>query len=297
MAWCAVTTKSAVADFYRAAQAWFAQGEDAKARDACEKALKLADELRPLPAEMGDALHLLGACHLRLKAYALAIKCFERAMLVKQMASTDEDQTASMAATLLALGGAHLQTGSPVKAARCLQTVVATLEELGDAADELMLASAYQSLAGSYRAAGQHGQALQCYNLCLELREAKLGAEHAQLIPVLNNLGAQAQQLLRYKEAAGFYRRALSLERQSLGTEHIATATTLANLGSVLAKLKEHADAVTCLRRALEIQRAELGEDDPTLATTLHNLGNALASCGHVDEGERYMKRDFGDCA
>ncbi|CAE6915519.1 unnamed protein product [Symbiodinium natans] len=282
--WFKATTKGAVVDFYNAAKVWFAQGEDAKARDACEKALKLADELRPPPAEMGDTLHLLGAYHLRAKSFAMAIKCFERAMLVKQMTLAEEDQTASMAATLLALGGAHLQSGAPVTAARCLQTAVATLEELGDDTDELMLASAYQALAGSYRAAGQHGQALQCYNLCLELREAKLGPEDPQLIPVLNNLGAQAQQLLRHKEAADFYRRALSLERKSLGTEHVATATTLANLGTVFAQLSEHGEAVTCLSQAYEIQRAELGENHPTLATTLHNLGNALASCSYGDK-------------
>ncbi|CAE7330752.1 unnamed protein product, partial [Symbiodinium pilosum] len=107
-----------------------------------EKALKLADAIRPPPAEMGDALHLLGACHLRMRSFATAIKCFERAMLVKQMASTSEghgDQTVTVASSLLALGSAHLQSGSAVTAARCLQTVVATLEELGDEADELML--------------------------------------------------------------------------------------------------------------------------------------------------------------
>eukprot|EP00435_Cladocopium_sp_Y103_P047208 s212_g13.t2 len=108
------SNKTAVVEFYHAAKAWFLQGHDDKARETCEKALKVGDELRPLPVEMGDALHLLGAIHLRQKSLPLAIKCFERALVVKKVFENEEvrpesvEDWCSLMPNLLEADGWHL---------------------------------------------------------------------------------------------------------------------------------------------------------------------------------------------
>lgn len=275
--WFHASNKTAVVEFYHAAKAWFLQGQDDKARETCEKALKLGDELRPLSVEMGDALHLLGAIHLRQKSLPLAVKCFERALVIKKVFGNEEEPSDSQISTLLALGGAQLQSGKASDALGCFQIVSNALEERED--QTVMQANVYHKLGAAHRALGQHGQALQCYQLCLELRETALGHEDLQLISPLNNLGAEAQQLLKYHEAQHFYLRALALEKKHLGARHLTTATTLGNLGAVYVQLKEP-QAVPCLQGALEVQKKELGLCHPSVASTMHNLGNALASTG-----------------
>ena len=277
--WFHASNKTAMVELYRAAKAWFLQGEYYKAQENCEKALKLGDQLRPVPLEMGDALHLLGAIHLKQKTMALAIKCFERALVIKKVFDNEEEPSDSQLSTLMALGSAQLQLGRAAEALGCFQIAVNAFE----ARDEqtLMQANLYHKLGAAHRALGQHGQALQCYQLCLKLREVALGSEDLQLISPLNNLGAEAQQLLKYEEAKGFYLRALALEKKHLGARHLTTATTLGNLGAVYVQLKEAAGAVQCLQGALEVQKKELGNSHPTVASTMHNLGNALASLGH----------------
>ncbi|CAJ1345751.1 unnamed protein product, partial [Effrenium voratum] len=276
--WFHATAKAAVVDFYHAAKAWYLQGKDHEALAACEKAVKLADAQSPRPREMADALHLLGAIHLRGKQPALAVKCLERALGVKQMLepeSLEANPSSWQLGSYLALGSAHLQAGAPKAAAESLELVVKTLQERKG--DSSILASAQHSLGSAYRALGQHDQSMQCYQLCLELRESQ--GDGPQLVSVLNNLGAQAQQLSRFQEAAAFYRRALELERKHLGVEHPASAATLGNLGIVLGQLKDHQGAVRCLEEALQVQEKELGSH-PSVACTLHNLGNAFAASG-----------------
>eukprot|EP00931_Biecheleriopsis_adriatica_P037374 TRINITY_DN21430_c0_g2_i2.p1 TRINITY_DN21430_c0_g2~~TRINITY_DN21430_c0_g2_i2.p1 ORF type:complete len:694 (+),score=154.06 TRINITY_DN21430_c0_g2_i2:69-2150(+) len=268
---------------YRSARAHFGNGEDLQALHCCEKALIVADGLVPRPKEMGDALQLLGALHLRRKSPALAVKCLERALVVRKMLAPRE--VVALAVTLLSLGSAHSEAGSHRDSLRCHQLAVATFEEHEQGSPAL--ASAYHGLAHAYRALGQHEQALQKYKRCLTLREAKLGPDHALLVPVLNNLGAASQQLTLHREAVRYYQRAVALETKHYGAEHPSTASTLANLGAAHAQLKEHKVAVTCLTRALEVQEGKLGKSDASVASTLHNLGNAFAAAGQGSEAAK----------
>ncbi|CAK9013585.1 unnamed protein product [Durusdinium trenchii] len=139
-----------MADAYAAAKAWFIRGDDVKAQELCEKALKLADELRPIPREMGNALHLLGAIHLRRQSPDLALTCFERAVVIKKFFEGSEEPSESQISTWLALGSAQLQAGRPADAAGCLQQVVDAMEERDE--EKPVLANAYHSLGAAYRA-------------------------------------------------------------------------------------------------------------------------------------------------
>eukprot|EP00913_Durusdinium_trenchii_P014348 g13458.t1 len=151
-----------MADAYAAAKAWFIRGDDVKAQELCEKALKLADELRPIPREMGNALHLLGAIHLRRQSPDLALTCFERAVVIKKFFEGSEERgsgatdivhpepSESQISTWLALGSAQLQAGRPADAAGCLQQVVDAMEERDE--EKPVLANAYHSLGAAYRA-------------------------------------------------------------------------------------------------------------------------------------------------
>eukprot|EP00930_Biecheleria_cincta_P100281 TRINITY_DN9190_c0_g1_i1.p1 TRINITY_DN9190_c0_g1~~TRINITY_DN9190_c0_g1_i1.p1 ORF type:complete len:715 (-),score=120.22 TRINITY_DN9190_c0_g1_i1:406-2550(-) len=275
--WFRLKGEAAFQALYKSARELFAKGQDIKALQKCEEALTIADGLSPRPAEIGDALHLLGALHLRRKTPAVAVKCLERALVIRKMMAPTKE--VAILSTLFALGSAYVQTGSLSEASRCLQLAVAGFEQCSQ--EMAALASALHALAGVHRMLGEHEQALHCYERCLAVREEVLGADHLTLVATLNNLGAAAQHLSRHREAVRYYHRALVLETKHYGKEHFTAAATLGNLGAAHGQLKEHKCAVDCLARALQIQEKHFGREHLSVATTLHNLGNSLAAAGH----------------
>lgn len=275
--WFRLKGQAAFEALYKSARDLFANGQDIEALKECEEALTIADGLSPRPAEIGDALHLLGALHLRRKTPAVAVKCLERALVMRKMMAPTKE--AAISSTLFALGSAHTQTGSQSDALRCLQLAVAGFEQCYH--EKAALASALHALAGVHRMLGEHGQALQSYERCLAMREETLGEDHLTLVATLNNLGATAQQMSRHREAVRYYQRALVVETKHYGQEHFTAAATLGNLGAAHGQLKEHKCAMDCMTRALKIQEKQFGTEHTSVATTLHNLGNSLAAAGH----------------
>merc|ERR1719253_1231222 len=97
---------------------------------------------------MGDALNLLGALHLQCNAPALAIKCLERALLLREKALGGED--VSLAATCSTLGSAYHAKGAQAEALRCHERACSILEAAAGPNDP-SLASALYSLGGVHR--------------------------------------------------------------------------------------------------------------------------------------------------
>jgi hypothetical protein len=107
--------REATLRLYQAARNAFCAGEDLKAMQQCERALTMADRLHPRPREMGDALNLLGALHLKRNAPSLAVKCLERALTLRD-AHTEGPAESYMAATMRTLGTAQQALGNHAEA-------------------------------------------------------------------------------------------------------------------------------------------------------------------------------------
>lgn len=274
---------------YKAARDHFRAKEDLSALQKCEEAVTIADALTPRPREMGDILNLMGALHLRRNSPGLAVKCLERALLVRERTASSS-QDLGMAATLSTLGSAHQAQGAFVEALRCHERACSILEVTVGNSDPAY-ASALQSLGSVHRMLGNHADARAHFESALAVREKTLGPEHHANATTLNNLGATLQSLLDDRGAIRCYQRALAIEVKAYGRAHVTTAATLSNLGSAHGRLGEHQCAIDCHNRALTIQEDILGREHPSVAATLHNLGNALVASGNGQDAARCLWR------
>lgn len=143
--------REGVARLYKAARDSFCGGDDLKALQSCEEAVTMADALVPRPREMGDVLNLMGAIHLRRQSPTVAVKCLERALLVReQTAGSEEDP--GIAATLNTLGSAHQALGAHGEARRCHERACVILKAGAGSSPSPNVASCLQSLGGVHRA-------------------------------------------------------------------------------------------------------------------------------------------------
>lgn len=281
--------RDGVASLYKAARDLYRAGDDAKALQSCEEAATIADVLVPRPREMGDVLNLMGALHLRRRNPTIAVKCLERALLLrKQMAGGAEDL--GMAATLSTLGNAHQALSGHAEARRCYEHACSILKSVSGDCDPAV-ASCLQSLGGVHRALGSLCDAKHCLEEALSIRDKLLGADDPLTAGTLNNLGAVLQGLSDDRGAIRCYQRALQIQMKVHGRSHPMVAATLSNLGSAHARLSEPQCAVDCHQRALNIQETHLGPEDVGVASSLHNLGNALALAGSGGDAARCLWR------
>lgn len=284
--------REALVSLYQSARAAYVAGEVLRAMQLCEQALAIADTIVPRAKETGDVLNLLGALHLQRKTPTLAVKCLEKALVMRMQFSTSMGDQ-GIASTLSTLGNAHLALGEHQAAHKCFERALDVLEK-AQGVPEPVLATALHSLGGTNRALGRHEEARDCFQKALVLRDACLGTEHPLNAATHNNLGAALQQLNRNREAVGHYQKALSIQWKHYGREHATTAATLNNLGAAHMALKEHQVAVDCHGRALTIQEQTVGNEHADVATTMHNLGNALAAAGRGQDAARCHWRALG---
>lgn len=281
--------REGVARLYKAARDSYCAGDDHRALQRCEEAVTMADAIVPRPRETGDVLNLMGAIHLRRQKPAIAVKCLQRALLVReQMAAGEQDL--SVAATLNTLGSAHQARGAHNEAVACHERACSMLKALAGTSDPAV-ASSLQSLGGLHRALGRLGDSRKCFEEALAIREQVLGADDPLIAGTLNNLGAVLQGLSDERGAIRCYQKSLAILMRSHGRDHPAVAATLGNLGSAHGRLGEHQWAVDCHQRALSIQESRLGPEETGVATSLHNLGNALALSGKGSDAARCLWR------
>jgi len=281
--------REGVARLYKAARDSFGAGEDLKALQRCEVAVVMADSLAPRPREMGDVLNLMGAVHLRRKSPSVAVKCLERALLVREQLACGEDDL-GMAATLNTLGNAQQALGAHGASLRCHKRACSILKAVLGPSDPAV-ASCLQSLGGIHRALGSLDDARTSFEEALAIREQVLGADDLLIAATLNNLGAVLQGLTDDRRAIQCYQKALAIHMRVQGRDHPTVAAILSNLGSAHGRLGEHQSALDCHERALSIQERRLGPEDVAVASSLHNLGNALALAGKGSDAARCLWR------
>lgn len=275
---------------YKAARDLFRAGQDARALQKCEEGVVLADALVPKPREMGDLLNLMGALHLRRQNPTLAVKCLERAFVLREHFSAGGQEDLGLAATLSTLASAHQALGSLIEALNCHERSYAILKANSKPNDPT-LASCLHNLGGVHRALGNLSDARKCYEEALAIREEVLSPDDVLTAATLNNLGAVLQVLSDDRGAIRCYQKSLNIQIRVHGSDHPLTVATLGNLGSAHGKLSEHQCAIDCHQRALSVQEKHFGAEDPNVATTLHNLGNALALAGRGGDAARCLWR------
>jgi tetratricopeptide (TPR) repeat protein/aminoglycoside phosphotransferase (APT) family kinase protein len=133
-------------------------------------------------------------------------------------------------------------------------------------------------------------EALAAYERALELWEAGLGDDHADLAIALGNIGRAREKLDDLDGAIQAQQRSLALREKHLGADHPHVSGSLHDLGVVLRKRNRLDEAQAAQRRALEIRKASLGADHPQYADTAAELGRTLLAAGQRDEAAQMFR-------
>ncbi len=111
----------------------------------------------------------------------------------------------------------------------------------------------------------------------LELRRGHLGADHADTLEAMKQVGWLCAYQGNYDEAEHHHRQVLDGLRRVGGKEHRGTLQQLHNLAWVLAERHQHERAEPLFREGLAVQLRVLGEEDPDTLATMDKLAQVLS--------------------
>jgi serine/threonine protein kinase/tetratricopeptide (TPR) repeat protein len=133
-----------------------------------------------------------------------------------------------------------------------------------------------------YENLGLYAPAEPLLREALEIRESRLGPDHAEVAASLRGLGGLYDARGDLESCRRVTERALRIDMQNLGPDHPVVATDLHNLGKVLGLMGQLPAAREHFERAAQMREAALGAVHPELALTLHGLADVLKKSGEL---------------
>ncbi len=146
-------------------------------------------------------------------------------------------------------------------------------------------------IGGAYHGLSLEAKARPLLERAVEIRRARLGADHPELAESLHKLGQVHYFLGHYDEARPLLDEALRIREATLGPVHADVGATLNALGLLERRLGQPAEARTLLERALAIREQTLGPWDEQTAIDLNNLGLVYQSLGDLQLARRSFER------
>jgi TonB family protein len=137
---------------------------------------------------------------------------------------------------------------------------------------------------------GNDAEAVECLRKALEIADRTVGADHPDLIILLNDLSRIYLRQSAYAAAEPLLLRLLEMKR-SKGEDHPEVATVLASLATVRQGLGRHESAEQLWRRVLEIRERTLAPNHFAIATALEHFGEACSARGKIREALAAFQR------
>jgi len=119
----------------------------------------------------------------------------------------------------------------------------------------------------------KYDEALPLAKRALELREAALGRNHEDLIPLLLNLGELYKATEKLSDAHSSFERALQISEKAFGADDLRVARILDRLAYVTYAQRDERKAESLFARSLAIKEKAVGLESPDLAQTAFALG------------------------
>ncbi|MCH8141513.1 MAG: tetratricopeptide repeat protein, partial [Proteobacteria bacterium] len=163
------------------------------------------------------------------------------------------------------------QQGKDVLMRDVLDTASKAIEGKFDDAP-LIEASIRSTLGNTYHKLGDYSKAEPHLVRALEIRRARLGAEHEDNLEARNSLGMLYAGQGRFDEAEPLFVKALELKRRVLGEEHPSTLSSMNNLAMLYSDQGRYDEAEPLYVKALEVRRRVLGEEHPDTLGSMNNL-------------------------
>ena len=155
----------------------------------------------------------------------------------------------------------------------------------------LSAAVTLENIADVYLFTGEYGNALQCAQKAMEIREKVLGKEHPDTAMIYNNLAFVYRHQGNYAKALEMYQKALVICEKVLGKEHPNTATTYNNMAVVYSKQRLFSEALECNEKALYIREKVLGKEHPETGATYNNIAVAYSGLGDDAKALEYSEK------
>lgn len=137
---------------------------------------------------------------------------------------------------------------------------------------------------------GNEAEAEECFRKALEIVDRTVGADHPDLILLLNDLTRIYLRQSAFAAAEPLLLRLLEMKRNK-GEDHPEVATVLASLATVRQALGRHESAEQLWRRVLEIRERTLAPNHFAIATALEHFGEACAARGKIREALAAFQR------
>ncbi len=152
-------------------------------------------------------------------------------------------------------------------------------------------ASALSWLAAIAQDRGEYEKAEAHYKRVLEIDEAALGPDHADVGRDCSNLGLLYSFLARFDEAEALFDRAIAITEKALGPDDIKVATRIHNKAALLRQLGRYNEAEPLLKRALGITEKSQGPKHGDVGKTLSILGRLYLDMERYEQSEVHHRR------
>ncbi len=129
--------------------------------------------------------------------------------------------------------------------------------------------------------------------LSLVAKEKRMGPDHPDVAPSLDNQAALYLSQGKAAEAEPLLRRSLQIREKALGAESPDVALSLNNLAEFYHTQGRHAEAEPLLKRSLQIREKVQGPENLDVAQSLNNLAELYESEGKHVEAEPLLKRSL----
>src|SRR6266704_2298319 len=137
----------------------------------------------------------------------------------------------------------------------------------------------------------KYDEALPLARRALELREAELGANHQDLIPLLLNLGELYRAKQKLSDARSYYQRALQICESVFGVDDLRVAKVVDKLAYLAFDQRETAKSINLFLRSLDIKEKALGPDHVDVAETAFALGEIHRLQHEYSKAEEYYQQ------
>jgi eukaryotic-like serine/threonine-protein kinase len=299
-------------------------GKDATLRNAIDAAEpEITRTFQDQPLVEASIRHTLGLSYWALTEYGLAIKQYERALLLRKAAlgadhpatlkttnnlahalaeSGKLDQALPLFEDTLSrqrarLGSDHADTLITLNnlavayfdigkrdQALALQEETLALKKAKLGPDDPSTLTSMNNLAQAYRQVGKLDQAITLLKETLQRLEAKNGPDHPHTLACLGNLATAYSDSAKWDDALRLQEDGLRRSQAALGLEHSATLVSMANLAITYRRAGKVERALPLLEQAVKLMTAKDGRDHPNTVATMNALALAFLDAGKPDQ-------------
>ncbi len=192
---------------------------------------------------------------------------------------------------LSSLGILRQEQGRLADAVRVQRKALALLPDEGD---EVRRANAHNNLGASYSYVGEHGRAVEQFELSLALYEARRGPDHPDNVYPLANLAWSWIERGEFARAEPLLMRAIDLLERTSASDTYAHATLLSQLGALHSERGRHREAIEVFQRARRLAEPDLGADHVLIGQLVMNEAGERAGLGDDAQAGQLYERALG---